>query len=194
MYLNFNLILEKGFEPNQMVLLQAIKQNSTEDLSNLIPMLIQSDRDLEKLKEGGYIKLIKGKKGQSEFERLRIDSKGTKLLEDVQTAETEDQDIQLRDWLVQFYKSEDKLIGNKKRIASGIAHFRKHTNIEKNSLALLLKTFIFDSENMEYNNKLEKVFYSSNNVFSRRFNIDECRLYTYYEKRKDWFNMKFLKL
>lgn len=194
MYLNFNLILEKGFEPNQMVLLQAIKQNSTEDLSNLIPMLIQSDRDLEKLKEGGYIKLIKGKKGQSEFERLRIDSKGTKLLEDIQTAETEDQDIQLRDWLVKFYKSEDKLIGNKKRIASGIAHFRKYTNIEKNSLAFLLKTFIFDSENMEYNNKLEKVFYSSNNVFSRRFNIDECRLYTYYEKRKDWFNMKFLKL
>lgn len=191
MYINFKYAKNKGLSEVDILTLQIIKQLRTEPQveENLVNVL--TDDFLLKAEENGYITQIKGKKGDSELGRLRLTKKGAKLLDDIETSEVEEEDIILFEWLEGFYKSEGKMIGNKKRTKTGIAQFRKHTGIEKNALAFLLKEFISDEENMKFNNKLEAIFFSSKNLYSRKFNIEECRLYTYYDLRRKYFDNKF---
>lgn len=194
MYINFNLAKTKGLNEVDIMTLQIIKQLRTEPQreENLVNIL--TDDFLIKMEDRGYIHQIKGKKSDSELSKIRLTKKGTKLLDDIETAEVNEEDIVLFEWLESFYKAEEKQIGNKKRTKTGIAQFRSHTGIEKNCLAFLLKEFISDEENMKFNNKLENIFFSSKNLFSRKFLIDECRLYAYYDKRRDFFDKQFKKL
>jgi len=193
MYINFQLVIDRYLTPLDFLFLQAVKQQKTEKISEFVVMLMD-DESYEMLIEMGVVHKIKGTKGMTEIERIRLTPKGNDLLEELQVALVTEEDLIIRDWLIKMYTSMDKMIGNKKRVGTGIAQFRGHTGIEKNALALLLKTFLTDQANMEYNNKLEKVFYSSNSVFSTRFNIDECRLYDYYLKNKTVFDDKFSKI
>lgn len=193
MFLNFDyilLLLKKGITAYDTVRLQAIKQNK-KGRSEAVLETIMDDSIIKYYEENGYIWYVKGKKTDSELKKMRLTKKGLKLLEDIETPDKEEQDVMLMKWLVEKYEKHGKMIGNKKRIVSGIAHFRSHTGIEKNHLSFLIAAFVGDSHNMKYNNKLEKAFFSSENSYSRKFNIDECRLWAYYKKRLDYFEKQF---
>jgi hypothetical protein len=75
-----------------------------------------------------------------------------------------------------------------------IALFRVQSGIEKNHLAILLDEFVKDDNNMEYNNRLEYAFFKASNVFQTKFELDQSRLYTYYLKRKQYFDSVFSKV
>ena len=192
MYINFNYLKKKELDTNDLMSLQIVKQLRTEAEREEDLAMILTDDFLDKMVERGCITQIKGKKSDSEIAKLRLTKSGNKLLEDIQTAEVEEQDILIFDWVAKFYKNEeDKMIGNMKRTKQGIAQFRKETGIEKNHLAFLFQSFLESEEQLKYSHKLENLLFSSKNLYSRKFNLDECRLYDFYLSREKYFNDKF---
>jgi hypothetical protein len=178
MYINFKLLNKKGLEILDLVLLQLAKQNKSEDLSNEISLY--SKNRMETLVEKGYLTFIKGNKSDNEYQRLRITKSGNSFLEDLETPEVLEEDLLLFDWISNVYISRGKEIGNKKKT--------------KMYIAILLDEFVKDDNNMEYNNRLEYAFFKASNVFQTKFELDQSRLYTYYLKRKQYFDSVFSKV
>lgn len=190
-YINFNLLYERGFNPVEYCLMVAAHQNAKEDMSDVVASLIGDDARLDELVEQGYLKYIKGTKNQSEIEKIRLDKKGRKLIEDVSAIEVEQEDIIVFDWLEKLYKDRGKEIGNRRKIKSYIAQFRKYSGIDKNNLVLLCKSFCYDEDEQEYSHKLENVFYKPKTHFNIHFDIEESRLYKYYLKHQNMFDKRF---
>lgn len=189
MYINFKLLSKKGFEHSDLLILQLCKQNKNENLEQDLEM--QPHQNILKLKSMGYIDEIKGTKSQSELSKLRLTKSGSNLLEDLETPEVLEEDILLFDWISDVYTRLGKQIGNKKKTKMYIALFRVHSGIEKNHLATLLEKFVKDEDNMEYNFRLEYAFFKPTNVFQVKFELDQSRLYMYYLKNKNSFDILF---
>lgn len=194
MYVNFNLLLSKEVTPMDVMLLVACQQNqngeSFEALSKFFNFTDAIDHNLEK----GYIEFIKGKKGDDQLKKLRISKKGKDLLSDLETPEVTQDDLVIYDWLESIYKESNKVVGNRKKTKLYIACFRTQSQIEKNCLAYLCQTFIGDSDNMEYNQKLEYMFFKPDNIYSTRFDLEQSRLYKYYLKHQEYFDKEFERL
>ncbi len=189
MYVN----LENLFKINPMLvpLLLVLKHASKRDVSNKVAMLITSDQDLEDLINKGYIKFIKGNKKDNEFQKMRLDKKGTAFLNSLEDPEVEEQDTVVFEWLAAVYRKKEKQIGNGKRTQRRIASFREKSGIEKNNLLRLCDAFINDDNEQEYSHKLEYVFYKPTGAYQTKFVLEDSRLWKYYNKRKDFFNKVF---
>lgn len=185
MYINPKKLLTLP-NPYNALLLLAIKQNHTEGVSDVVAQLIQDDQEVQNLIDSGYIKIIKGKKNQSDIEKYRLDKKGKEFLEDLDEADVTEDTVKIRDWMAKVYLDMGKKVGNKKRLAYGLQAFSEHTGIYKNDLAKLIKRFLEDEDNMGWNNIAEKALFSSTNIYSRKFNINECRLFDYLQKIKNF--------
>lgn len=183
MYINFKMLKSKELSHSDLVLLQASKQNKVEDLSYVIEKF--SDLDIDPLEEKGYLTYIAGKKKDSKASKLRLSKKGVTLLEVLETPEITEEDLVLYDWMHEIYTLDGKLIGNKKRTRIYIAEFRVHSGIERNELAHLLEVFLRDDKNMAYNNKLEFAFFKPANLFQTKFELDQSRLWQYYQSNKE---------
>ena len=190
MHINIpNLLKLKN--PLMLPFLLVLKQASKKDVKEDLARLIISDSDLNYLVENKYVKVIKGKKGDDFFDKLRLDKKGNLFLNSLDEADVLDEDTRIFDWLSEIYKRKDKQIGNGKKTQRLIASFREKSGIEKNKLAFLCDTFIKDDEQQEWSFKLEYVFWKPTNMFQTKFNLDDSRLYKYYLKRKTFFDNKF---
>jgi len=190
MYINIQNLFKLP-HPNSLALLLVLKQAGEKDLSKEISLLALEDMDLHALKENGYIKYIKGKASQNVNQKMRLDKKGTKFLNDLDTPEVLEEDKKIFDWLAEMYKGQDKIVGNGKATQRHIASFREKTGIEKNCLAFLCDAFIKDDEEQEWSFKLEFVFWKPTNMFQTKFNLEQSRLYQYYLKRQDYFEEQF---
>lgn len=194
MYINHNKIVKLELAPWQVLLMSAAKQNKG-DLANEITYYLQDDEIYEKMLENGLLKLIKGKKGQSDFEKLRLDKKGKKLLEDLEDAtEVLEQDKLIGEWLKKLYLENDKQIGNYKKTLRHLAAFRNHTGLEKNRLAHICRDFIENDDEMEFSHVLEYVLYKAPNPYATRFNLENSRLHKYYLKHEEKFKKDFKRL
>lgn len=193
MYLNLKLMNKYGLTIDDIINLVLIRQQRYEKVDNILSKRLDND-SLSKLEDKKLIMLVRGKTGDSDIAKLRLSNEGRKILEDINTAEVEENDIKIRDWIADIYKKSDKLIGNKKRIAQGIAQFRVASDISEDCLAFLLKTFVSDEKNFEYSQKLENVFFDASSVFDKAFKLERCRLWEYYERRQEYFDRKFTEL
>jgi len=172
-------------------LLLVLKQASKKDRSEEVASLIVSDEDLDRLEKQGYIKYIKGKKSDSIIHKMRLGKKGTAFLNSLEDPDVEEEDVRIFNWLSEIYKKRDKQIGNGKKTVRLIASFREKSGIEKNHLAFLCNTFINDDSEQEYSHKLEFVFWKPKNIFQVRFILEDSRLWSYYQKKKKWFDAQF---
>lgn len=193
MYINIDNLFKLP-NPFMLPLLLVLKQAGKKDLSEKVASLITTDEDLKALEEGGFIKYIKGKKGDTEIHRLRLGKKGTAFLNSLDEPDVEEEDVIIFNWLANIYKERDKQIGNGKQTQRLIASFREKSGISNNKLAFLCNTFIQDEEQQEYSFKLEFVFWKPTNAFKTRFSLEESRLWKYYNKRKDFFDAQFKNL
>lgn len=180
MYINFKLLPSLGLSLEDVTVMQMCKQNKTEDLSE---ELSKFDFILKRLQEKELVSEIK--KGKSKFERKRLTKKGKKVLEDIETPEVTADDLVLFDWLEKLYISQDKEVGNKRKTKMYLALFRVNSGIQKNELATLLDEFTRDEDNMSYNHKLEYAFFKPSNVFQTKFELDQSRLWGYYQKNEE---------
>lgn len=190
MYINLNVLLHHELDLKDLVNLVLIRQQKFEDNGEYLEKVV-SLSDIQYYYDKGWITEIKGKKSNTQHQKLRLTDKGRDLLDALDTPEVTQEDIVLRDWLIEIYNKEEKIIGNKKRITQGLAFFRAYSGITKNKLAFLLKTFVTDENNFKYNQKLENVFFDNSNVFNNRFSLDASRLWQYYLRKKDFFDSKF---
>jgi hypothetical protein len=190
MYLNFNLIKEYNISLNHVLILFAANQNRTNDEAFTLE---QFKDDLKNLFDLKILEVIKRKnKLENEYSLIRLSTKGKKILEHITTADITEDDIKLFDWLESVYISLDKEVGNKRKCKNFIAQFRINSGICKNHLAFLCQTFINDEKEIEFSQKLEFLFFKGANLFATKFDIYQSRLFQYYEKRKEFFENKFL--
>lgn len=182
MYINFKMLESRELDFTDLLLLQAARQQKSEDLSHIIEKF--SDTRIDSLFNKSLLTKIKGGKKDSEARKIRITGKGNDILDNIETPEIEDQDLQMFDWMEDVYLRLGKEIGNKKKTKMYIALFRVHSGIEKNHLATLLDKFVKDNSNMEYNHKLEYVFFKPATVYQVRFELEQSRLYQYYVNNK----------
>lgn len=192
MYINIKNLFK--IDPTILPLLLVAKQAGKKELSTEIAMLLPEDDITDKLIEDGYLKLLKGKANQELPEKIRLGKKGTEFLNSLDQPDVEEEDIKVFIWLSDVYKKRNKQIGNGKNTKRLIASFREKSGIEKNELAFLCKTFIDDEEQQEWSFKLEYVFWKPKNLFQTKFVLEDSRLWTYYNKRKTYFDKAFKNL
>jgi DNA-binding PadR family transcriptional regulator len=191
MYINFELAKTKGLTPTDVVNLQLISQNKTENLEGIIFDNIPL-RILHSYQEQELVTLIKAKnKSESIHNRVRLTPKGHALLEDLQVPEVNEDDLRIFEWVKSIYIKEGKEIGNEKRTKMYIAQFSKESGITQNSLAFLIKTFLSDEKEFTYSQKMQYLFFKGESLFSTRFDISSSRLFQYYQKNKNLFDTKF---
>lgn len=191
MHINFKYANNRGLNPIDILTLQIIKQLRTDkEVVNELATVLQDER-LGFYVDKKWVTQIKGKKSDDELSRLRLTKSGNKLMENIETAEVTEDTIKIFDWISTFYVGEeDKFVGNKKRTKQGLAQFAKETGISRNHLSYLIQNFL-KSESFDYSYKLENLLFSSKNLYSRKFSLDECRLNDFYLKNKSFFDSKF---
>lgn len=161
-YFNFQLAHEKGLNPKILILLQLIRQNKIEPLSPFIAMMIDDDEVLDMLEKDGIIEYVKGTKKQTHIEKIRLSSKGMSLMEDLETPELTDGDVQMADYLMQMYlnhEDKDRVIGNKKKVKMYCAIFRNRMQLTLHQMYWLSVLFL---EEYQFTKKLENIFFDSN--------------------------------
>jgi hypothetical protein len=192
MYINFEILTSKGLTLYELGILQLIKQNKIEDLSQQIESLVSNTQIIEKLSNIGYIEFIKGKKGQTQFQCIRTSKKGNEVLDDISTPNVLEEDLIIAEWLKKIYTESNREIGNFKKTKIYIALFRVNTGISKNALAYLCQSFMDDESQFDWSKKLEFLFFKPSNVYEK-FSIDGSKLYQYYLKNENYFLEKFKK-
>ena len=197
MYINFKNFQKSSLSGEDLVLLCAIKQGNTafiESFCNLLPAL----------KEKGLITEIKGTKKQTETEKLRVSKKGSKLLLDLcYEGDVDEETIKIAEWIVKAYKNrENGFVRNIKELERRIQWFKKITNINNNFLVYLIKLAMLDTydpscgltpeearkENprLIMSNMAENLFWKSDNIFNKRYKLEESELFKYYEDNKEF--------
>ena len=196
MYINFDIVKEKGLMPTDVMILQLISQNRTDNLAHYIAMSI-GDELLELLEKESLVEYIKGTKKQSEFEKIRLTSKGKKLLEAVQIPNTTEADIKMADYLMEMYLSHDdgdRRIGNKKKVITYCTIFRSRMQLSLHQMYWLCWYFL---QEYAYTKVLQYIFYNDNkhrySSFEAQF--EESPLYQFLsENKKEVENIWKLKI
>lgn len=195
-YINIDNLFSGDIDPKYLPLLLILQYGAKEDLSDKIAMLVEDDQALEKLEKDGYIKYVKGTKSQTDFQKMRLDKKGTEYLNSLEEVRSTEDDEKFRDWLVDVYKKNGKTIKNKKELLRRIAWFREFSGIERRSLVKLLQLFLAEQEetDFQYSHDVANVFWKPRNAFDARYSLEQSRLWGYYEQSKEKFDKIFKKL
>lgn len=195
MYINVENLFKLP-NPLTLPLLLVLKQAAKKDVTKEIANLVISDEDIGILEKNGYIKYIKGKKTDSLIEKMRLDKKGTQFLNELDEPDVEEQDKIFANWLIGVYKNKGKTIKSGKKLLKLIAWFRQKTNIEKNKLAHLIKSFLDKQEETDfmYSHDVNNIFWKPTNLFQTKPSLDDSRLYSFYISNKEKFDKIFEKL
>ena len=192
MHINLKLAKAKDIHLSKIISLQLLKQAKTSDVSEELENYCGAG-GLQQLIEEGFVDLIKSKKNTTLFHLARLSKKGAALLNDLQTYNVEEEDILVFDWMKSLYLNLEKEIGSEKKTKELIAWFRTASGISKNSLILLLKTFVEDPERIEYSKLLQYVFWVPSHRYQKEPALEDSKLWLYYEKYKEKFDKMFEK-
>jgi len=191
-YINYEIMTSKLLTLYELGVLQLVKQNRIEDLSQQIEFSMQGTDILEKFSNMGYIEFIKGKKGQSTFQLIRATKKGVDTLDLINTPEITDGDYQLYQYLCEMYINEDatRTLGNRKAGLIYSAQFRQLMGFTLHEAFYLYEMFI---NNMSFTKVLEYIFFSKKENPYGKFkdNYEGSKLYQFwqdneYEIRDYW--------
>ena len=186
MYINYEILTAKLLSLHDLAVLQLIKQNKIEPLSEVIKFEAGNSNIIDKFSNLGYIEFIKGKKGQSEFELIRTTKKANEILEDIGTPEITEGDLQMRDYLIKMYlnnEDTERSIGNKKKIAMYISIMRNELNLTLHQFFYLCEYFLAE---YPFTKVLEYIFFNSNKNRYGKFqnNLEDSSLFQFYDTKK----------
>lgn len=185
-YYNFDIAHGRGINPKTLMLLQIIKQNKTEELSHYIAMMMD-DSVLECLEGDKMIHYIKGKKDQSDFQKMRLTKKGDKLLADCQIPVETNNDLKMFGYLCEIYLSsddEERKIGNKKKTAFYCSYFRKALSLSLHEMYWLCWLFL---QEYEYTKTLQYLFFNDNKNRYGKFenNLEDSPLFQFLDENRE---------
>lgn len=188
MYINFSLFEKSGLQNSDLVFLAAIKQIETEFLLKNL-----TEDDYNRFKTLSLVKHIKvKKKDEHPYVSLRLDKRGTDLLDNLSTPNVTEEHLKMRDYLIQMYLSHEdteRVVGNKKLIGIYIAVLQNYLAIDIYRFYYLCEYFL--SEHV-FTKKLENIFMDRNKIRYGEFknHIEDSALYQFYEQRKsdvEWY-------
>lgn len=183
MYINVNLLKSRNLSLLDLQVLQLAKQMRIEDVSEVLSEYLPIVEDLT---EKGFLELIKGKKGDTDFQRIRTTKLGAETLDLISTPLILEEHVKMRDYLIEMYTShEDKerVIGNKKLIGQYISILQNYLSLDIYRFYYLCEFFL---QEHIYTRKLENIFMDRNKIRFGDFknNIEDSPLFQFYEQRK----------
>jgi hypothetical protein len=184
MYINLKNLLKE--DVGLLPLLECARQMSNEDLSETLSQLA-GDLHLDELVERGMLKLIKGKKSDSDLQKLRIGAKGKKWLDSLSEPTVSDGDLKMFTYLKDMYLSsddEDRKIGNQKKTLLYVAKFRAMTNLSLHEMFYLCEFFL---DEYKFTKVLQYIFHNDNKDRYGTFNektLEDSPLYQFLNERK----------
>lgn len=134
MYINFNLLKKHELLTKHLLMLIAINQQDWEMLNAITFLEAYNGEFVEDLERKNLVKSIKGKKNQSDVEKLRITSEGKKLLTEIQIPDYNDEIKSLLQELVEIYETNGQEIGNKRRVLLNLRWFLGKTTFDHNEI------------------------------------------------------------
>ena len=193
-YFNYKLAESRGLSPRDVHILQLLKQNRSEDLSEQL-QLEMDEENIKRLKALDLMSMVKAKrKSDSEFVRLRLSKKGNTWYNDLQTADTVENDFELFKYVKKVYKDLNKDIGDENNVISLIAWFRCETNFTHKEIFVVLDALLKDNNQMEYSNVLANLIWKRPHIHAVKPALKDSRLWKYYQKNKERFDNRFAKL
>lgn len=178
MYINFEYCYKKGLKNTHIMAIQAIHQNANGD-SEFVLDTIPNDIFVE-LNDLKILKTVKPKnKSQRKRALLRLSNKGKDLYTSMTTYKLVAGDELIYNFISDVYNQLDKQPASRNKMLKLIASFRLEGGMSVEEIYKLCKSYVNDSKNMEYNNKLEYVFFKPENAYSK-FNLGDSRLWSYY--------------
>lgn len=192
MFVNYEIMTSKHLSIRELGILQLIKQNKIEDLSQEIEFEVKGTEIIEKFLNIGYIEFIKGKKGQTQYQTIRTTKLGNEVLDLIATPIIQDSDIQMYNYLCEMYMNEDatRTLGNRKAGLRYCAEFRQILGLTPHEMYWLCFMFV---QNMTFTRVLEYIFFEKKHFPYGKFkdNLDSSKLYQFwmdneYEIREFW--------
>lgn len=188
-YINVELLKSKNLSLLDLQVLQLAKQMRIEDVSDV---LSEYSLNVNSLLSVGLLESIKGKKGDSEFQKIRTTKLGTEILDLISTPLITDGDVELYKYLCTMYLQEDssRTLGNRKAGLRYSSEFRQIMGFTLYEAYYLYEMFI---ANVEYTKVLEYIFHSKKENPYSKFKdvIESSKLYQFwmdneYEIREYW--------
>lgn len=177
-YINLELLDSRKLTLLELSLIQLGKQARIEDVS---AVLRQYQSVVELLIEKGYLEPIKGKKGETEMQRIRATKLATEFLDLVNTPIVTDGDIQMFHYLCDMYIDEDatRTIGNRKAGLRYCAEFRQIMGFSLHEMYYLCEMFV---NNVNFTKVLEYIFFSKKDNPYGKFkdNLESSKLYQFW--------------
>jgi hypothetical protein len=198
MYINYKILQAKPFynSPLIVLVLQALRQNRTEDTSGYIESLI-SENDLKNFEVLGLVSFVKPKnKSHGVYHCARLTEKGVTALDNLTTPVADEKDVQMSEYLCDMYMKEGEIVandtgepnprkvGNRKRVTMYIAQFRKALGLDIYEMYWLCHLFV---KEFKYTMVLENIFFDRNKNRYGKFtdNIDDSKLYQFYKDNEE---------
>jgi len=172
MYINVNFCEKNKLTLHDVLYLQLVYQNRSEDLQSFIDKITPS----EEIKK--YITSIKS--GE-----VRLTKDGKSLLDKVQLADFHENDEKLADYLLEKYKEENLNICSKSKLLKLVSWFRSETSLTHKEIYKIIVTY-FESEESKYNKRLDYLFWKPENPYSSP-KLSDSRLYAWYESNIEKF-------
>jgi len=189
MYINVELLKSRNLSLLELSVLQLGKQARIEDVS---AVLSENSEVVESLLQKGYFELIKGKKGDEYFSKIRATKIGTETLDLISTPLITDGDIQMYNYLCELYLQEDatRQLGNRKAGLRYCSEFRQIMGFTLHEMYWLCYMFV---QNTTYTRILEYIFFSKKENPYGKFkdNLESSKIYQFwmdneYEIREFW--------
>lgn len=180
MYINFKQL--KGIiSPIGVLILQACKQQKSENNDWLLEMYKEDVSDLIVM---NLIGEIKGSKKESGLSKLRTTKAGDQLLDKLQTYKASEQDFKMFEYISAKYldsEDTDRKVGSKTKVVEYISWFLKETQFNHYQLYYLIFHFI---DNQNYTKILEYVFFNDNQYRYQKPQLKNSPLYIWYENHQ----------
>ena len=188
-YINLEILKSRDLSLLELSVLQLGKQAKLEEMAEV---LSENSETVDALLKKGFLELIKGKKGDSKFQRVRATKYGIDTLELVGTPLVTDGDIQMYNYLCTMYLEEDstRALGNRKAGLRYCAEFRQIMGFTLHEMYWLCYMFV---ANTHFTKVLEYIFFDrKKNPYGKfKDNLDDSKIYLFwmdneYEIREFW--------
>ena len=191
MAINIKFLESKGLEPYDLLVMELIFQNASEDMTDSLVMYLKEDT-LIRVQALEVVECIKAKKkSDHDFRRLRLSKKGKGILRDARKVDYTAEDGSLYEYIAKVYDSLDKPIGNSERVKELLAWFRLETAYSRKQIYKAIKMYISiqqDSEQGKYIASLENLLWKPNSVFSTKWKLADSKLYQFINENKQLLN------
>lgn len=191
MAINIKYLEKKGLEPLDLLILEILHQNSTEDMTGEL-VLYLDEKHMERFLALDLIGYVKAKKkDEHDFRRLRLSKKGKDIYRNARILDYTEFDENLFAAVEKIYNSLEKPVGNDIRVKQLLAWFRAETGYSRKQIFKAIRVFIEieqEKSGGKYIPSAENLIWKGSNLFATKWTLADSRLYQFIQENKKHLN------